>query len=180
MFFDGLYQGKYILVESETLEEYRLNDSTFDIDIEYNKESNIIVENELIKGWVRVVKQDLENSNVRLQGVEFELYDEDMNLLETLVTDEKGEAISQKYPSVNKKYYLKEIKTIDGYVLDTELKEITLVNDTILDIFVKNAKTPKETKTIIIENEPDPIYEKVLIGEPKIIRKVVKLPKTGM
>lgn len=122
-----------------------------------------------------------------------------MNLLETLETDEKGEAISKKYPSVNRKYYLKEIKTIDGYVLDSEPKEITLANDAILDVFIKNAKEPKEPEIITIEKEPepkvitiekepkvivqevepDPVYEKVMIGEPKVIKEVVKLPKTG-
>ena len=152
------------------------------------------------KGWVRIIKQDLENSDVRLAGVVFELYDQDMNLLETLETNEKGEAISQMYPSVGKKYYLKEIKTINGYSIDNELKEITLANDAILDVFVKNAKIPKEPETIIIEKEtepkiitvekepevivqeiePEPIYEEVIIGEPKVIKEVVKLPKTGM
>ena len=28
--------------------------------------------------------------------------------------------------------------------------------------------------------EPKPIIEKVIIGQPKIIREVVRLPKTGM
>lgn len=123
-----------------------------------------------------------------------------MNLLETLETNERGEAISKKYPSVNKKYYLKEIKTIQGYVLDSEIKEISLADNSILDVFIKNAKEPKESeiitiskepepkvvilekepKVIIDEIEPEPIYEKVIIGEPKIVKKIVKLPKTGM
>lgn len=216
--FENLYQGKYTLKEVETNEEYKINTNTFDINIEYNKQSEITVQNEIIKGWLRIIKQDLENSNVRLSGVQFELYDENMNLLENLETDERGEALSQKYPSVNKKYYLKEIKTIDGYVLDNELKEIKLAKDAILDVFIKNAKEPKEPEiiyidpepeVIVIENkpeviviekevepeivivekepeviiqevEPEPIYEQVIIGEPKVIKEAVKLPKTGM
>ncbi|MBR2289740.1 MAG: hypothetical protein IJ867_03865 [Clostridia bacterium] len=208
--FDKLYQGKYVLKEVQTVQEYRMNHQSFDIDITYNQQSEITVENEIIKGWLRIIKQDLENSNVRLNGVQFELYDEEMNLLETLETDERGEAISAKYPSVNRKYYLKEIKTIDGYVLDQELKEIHLENDVIHDVFIKNAKEPKDPEIIVIEKdppepeiiviepepeviviekepeiiieeiEPEPIYEKVIIGEPKVIKEVVKLPKTGM
>lgn len=103
-----------------------------------------------------------------------------MNLLETLETDEKGEAISGEYPSVNKKYFLKEVKTVDGYVLDSELKEVTLNDDQILDIFINNIKEPKEPEVITMIEEPKPIIEKVIIGQPKIIREVVRLPKTGM
>lgn len=123
-----------------------------------------------------------------------------MNLLETLETNERGEAFSRKYPSVNRKYYLKEIKATEGYVMDSELHEIHLANEVIMDVFIKNAKEPKEPEKIIIEKkpepeiivvekepeiiiqeiEPDPIYEKVIIGEPRIIKKAVKLPKTGM
>jgi len=196
--FENLYQGKYILKEIETAKEYKINENTFNINIEFNKQSDITVQNDIIKGWIRIIKQDLENSNVRLEGVKFELYDENMNLLETLETDARGEAISQKYPSVNRKYYLKEVQTIDGYVLDEKLNEITLANDAILDVFIKNVKEPKEPEiiyidpepeVIIIENEPEviikevepePIYKEVIIGEPKIIEQPVKLPKTGM
>lgn len=143
-----------------------------------------------------------------------------MNLLETLETDERGEAFSKKYPSVNRKYYLKEIQATEGYVADSELHEIHLAKDAIMDVFIKNAKEPKETETIIIEKEPEPeiieiekepeviivekevepqiveiekepevivkeiepepIYQEVIIGEPRVIKKAVKLPKTGM
>lgn len=134
-----------------------------------------------------------------------------MNLLETLETDERGEAMSGKYPAVNRKYYLKEIQATEGYVLDSELHEVHLTADAIQDVFIKNAKEPKEPETIIIEKdppepeiiiiekevepeivvvekepeviiqeiEPDPIYEEVMIGEPRVIKKAVKLPKTG-
>lgn len=193
---------QYYLKEIETKEEYNLNEKMIQIELEDNVQKEIVVENKLKKGWVRIIKQDLENTGVRLMGVQFELYDEEMNLLETLETDEKGEAISQEYPSTNKKYYLKEIKTIDGYVLDKELKEITLADNAILDVFIKNAKTPKEPeiititkevepkvitiikeaepKVIIEEIEPEPIIEKVIIGEPKVVKEVIKLPRTGM
>lgn len=205
--FDKLYQGSYILKEVETVPEYEINDTPFDISINYGKQSDITVKNNIIKGWLRIIKQDLEYSSVRLSGVQFELYDEDMNLLETLETDEKGEAMSKLYPSVNRKYYLKEIKSADGYVLDSELREITLLDNQMRDIFIKNGREPKEPviiekvpepETIIIEKdpeiiyvekdpeviieeiEPEPIVKKVILGEPKIIEEVVKLPKTGM
>lgn len=205
--FDELRKGKYVLKELETVPEYKINDNSFDINIECGKQSEITITNDIIKGWLRIIKQDLENSSVRLSGTQFELYDQDMKLLETLETDERGEAMSKLYPSVNRKYYLKEVKSSEGYVLDSELHEISLLDNQVRDIFIKNAKEPKEPiiiekipepETIVIEKnpevvyvekepeviieeiEPEPIIEKVIMGEPKIIKQVVKLPKTGM
>lgn len=198
--FDKLYQGKYILKETESAEEYEINTNSFEINVEYNKQSEIVVKNDIIKGWLRIIKQDLENDSVRLNGVQFELYDQDMNLLETLETNERGEAMSKLYPSVNRKYYIKETKAAEGYVLDSELHEISLLGNQVKDVFIKNAKEPKEPEIIVIEKdpepeiiivekepeviieevEPEPIIEKVIMGEPKVIKEVVKLPKTGM
>ena len=112
-----------------------------------------------------------------------------MNLLETLETDEKGEAMSKLYPVVNKKYYLKEIETAEGYSFSSELIEVTLIGDSIKDVFIKNAKKPKEPDTVIVEEtlepevvtvyeEPEPI-KKVIMGEPKVIEEIIPLPKTG-
>ena len=113
-----------------------------------------------------------------------------MNLLETLETDEKGEAMSKQYPVVNRKYYLKEIKTVEGYSFSSELIEVSLIGNSIKDVFVKNAKEPKEPDIVVVEEtpepevvtvvkEPEPI-KKVIMGEPKIIEEVIPLPKTGM
>ena len=122
-----------------------------------------------------------------------------MNLLETLETDEKGEAMSKQYPSVNRKYYLKETKTVDGYSFSSELLEVTLLNDSIKDVFIKNTKEPKEPDIVVIEEEPEPEVvtitkepevitevkepepiKKVIMGEPKVIEETRILPKTGM
>ena len=82
------------------------------------------------------------------------------------VTNENGEATTKKYPSFNKKYYLREVKSSDGYILDSGLREIILNDNQVLDVLIKNQK--------------EKIVEKVIMGQPKIIREVVKLPKTGM
>ena len=101
-----------------------------------------------------------------------------MNLLETLETNENGEALSKEYPVVNKKYYLKEIETVEGYSFSSDLIDVTLIGDSIKDVFVKNAKIPKEPDIVTVYEEPEPI-KKVIMGEPKIIEEVIPLPKTG-
>ena len=64
-------------------------------------------------------------------------------LADTLVTDESGEAESKElYPG---KYLLREISAPDGFVLDTEVKELT-VTAGIKKIEVKNERKKQEYK----------------------------------
>ena len=99
-----------------------------------------------------------------------------MKVLETLETNENGEATTKKYPSFNKKYYLREVKTADGYIIDSSLREIILKDNETLEVIIKNQK--EEEKEKIVEKEK--VVEKVIMGQPKIIKEVIKLPKTGM
>lgn len=91
-----------------------------------------------------------------------------MKVLETLETNENGEATTKEYPSFNKKYYLREVKTADGYIIDSSLREIILKDNETLELIIKNQK------------EEEKVVEKVIMGQPKIIKEVIKLPKTGM
>ncbi len=52
-----------------------------------------------------------------LKGAEYGVYDMSDNLIEVLITDENGYAISDLLPTVGT-YYLKEIKAPEGYLLD--------------------------------------------------------------
>lgn len=60
--FDRLYQGKYILKEIETNQEYIMNNNSFDINIQYNKQAEIIVENDMLKGSLKIHKVDSETN----------------------------------------------------------------------------------------------------------------------
>lgn len=91
-----------------------------------------------------------------------------MKVLETLETNENGEATTKEYPSFNKKYYLREVRTADGYIIDSSLREIILKDNETLELIIKNQK------------EEEKVVEKVIMGQPKIIKEVIKLPKTGM
>ena len=93
-----------------------------------------------------------------------------MKVLETLETNENGEATTNEYPSFNKKYYLREVKNADGYIIDSSLREIILKDNETLELIIKNQK----------EEEKEKVVEKVIMGQPKIIKEVIKLPKTGM
>ena len=171
MIFDGLYQGKYVLIEKENGEEYNLDENQYEIEIEYNGEETIVISNEKIKGALKVIKVDSENNNEKLEGVKFELYDENMDLLETLETDKNGEAFSNQYPSVNKKYYLKEIEPKEGYLVNEELIEIDLIDNEVFELVLKNDKVPEEPEIPEEpeqpeEPEPEPVPEPEPEPEP--------------
>ena len=159
--------NKYYLKEVKTLDEYKKNDELIEIELIDDNVIEVIVENKKIKGSIKIIKSDLKNDKIRLPDVKFELYDENMNLLEELKTNKDGEAISKEYPSVNKTYYLKEIETIHGYYLNPELIELNLLDNKVLEVPVKNKA---------VEILPIPKVREELIEQVSIVKK---LPKTG-
>lgn len=154
--------GKYIIHESETNENYILNDEDEEVIVEYNKTKDIVIKNEAKKGKVKIIKVDKNNNKIKLAGVEFEILDEKNNVLEKVITDEKGEGITKNYYIKDcKKIKIKETKTIDGYILNGEIKEVELEAGKIKNIIIEN------------EREKEPELEKVVEIE------LPKLPRTG-
>lgn len=187
--FENLFPGKYRLREIQTLNEYEICEDEFEIEIKYNSVEKIEVFNELKKGNIKIVKVD--DSDNKLDGVIFELYNKDMELLETLITDENGEVKSEFYPSENKIYFLKEIKSKDGYVLNEEIIKIELEEGKTVEYKIENEKIdiPELPMEPEIDEPQEPVIEEIpeqpSIEEDPIIPKVEiqeeapKLPKTG-
>ena len=78
------------------------------------------------KGTLTIIKVD-EDENP-LKGVTFEIYDEDKNLVDTIVTNEEGVAESN-VELVLGKYYYKETKAPEGVIVDDTMYEFELVTD---------------------------------------------------
>lgn len=179
-YFENLYQGKYIIKEINTKEEYELNPKEFAVEVNFEKETEITITNKLKEGRLKIIKVDKENNEIKLEGVEFELLDENMKIIEKLITDEKGEATSSKLPSYNKKYYLRETKTNENYLLNDEIMEIRLNDEEITEKIIENKKIPEPEPEP--NPEPEPIPEPVPepTPEPEPEEPVKKLPKTGV
>lgn len=113
-----------------------------------------------------VLKQD-EETKEKLEGVEFQLLNENKNVLYTgLKTNEEGKIIIENIVPGN--YYLKESNTIDGYEIYQDLIRLEV------DL--------NEQRTIIVNNKKEEkpeieIPEKEIIVTNKIVKK---LPVTGM
>lgn len=134
---------QFSLLERKTNHKYKFNETKIEhIQINANEQTVVNVENEKIKGQLRVIKVDNENHEVRIPNVEFEILDSNMNVIETLTTDENGEAVSSKLPCIEETYYLRESKNNEFYELSNELITVTLTENEITDIiFENNAKT---------------------------------------
>ena len=130
---------KLKLQECETLNNYVLNKEVKTIELKEEQILNITFENELKKGQVKVIKVDKDNNEIRLAGVKFNIEDEDGNLVDTIVTNEKGEATSKRL-RIDKKYKVYEVETLTNYVLSDEVQTITLEQDKIKDITFENEK----------------------------------------
>ena len=140
--------GEYYLKEIQTDARYKLNTEKINVQIKTGETSKVNVYNQLIEGQVRIIKIDKDNNKITIPGVEFEILDRDMKLIETLVTDENGSALSKKLPVIGQKYYVREKSTHDIYVMSNELKMVELKGDKITDIVFENEKK-KGTITVL-------------------------------
>ena len=135
-----LRTGNYKWIEKETNKWYNLAEDTT-TEVVWDKDTANTIENELKKGQIRVIKVDKDNNQVKLEGVEFEVLDENGNVLEKIITDENGEALTQRYPIRDfDKLTLREVKTQEDYVLNEEPQTIELTEDEITNITFENER----------------------------------------
>ncbi|MBP3596267.1 MAG: Cys-Gln thioester bond-forming surface protein [Clostridia bacterium] len=134
IFIDNLKINKnYYLKEVKTNPGYKMSQEKINFDINYNETTKLEIFNEKIKSNFKIIKVDKDNNNIKLSGVKFAIYNEKNELLEEIITNEKGEAESGFYPVYNKKYYIQELETKENYDLNLEKIVIELKeNETIL------------------------------------------------
>lgn len=130
---DGIYKIKFIKkspIDNEYLLYYldgaqsliapgKINDINFELTIEVDG------------GSITINKVDSENKNrleATLKGAIYGLYDSKDNLIEKLVTDEKGIAYIKDLPLGL--YKIRELQPSKGYILDENIYEINITKDT--------------------------------------------------
>lgn len=113
-----------------------------------------------------VIKQD-EETEEKLEGVEFQLLNENKNVILTgLKTNEEGKIVIENI--IPGTYYLKESKTIDGYEIYQDLIKVEVDLNEKMTIIVNNKKEDK------------PIVETTKKEITVTNKEVKKLPVTGM
>lgn len=132
--------SNYTVVETETRKEYKLTEETQTVTLKQDEIKNVIFKNELRKGQLKVIKVDLDDNEVLLEGVTFDIIDEKGNKVDTITTDKNGEATTKRLPSVGKKYTAIERETRKEYVLTEETQTVELKEDEIKTIQFENEK----------------------------------------
>ena len=155
---------KYTVIEKETKEEYVLTEETQTVILEHNQIKNIIFENEKKKGQIRVIKIDKDNKEVLLEGVTFDVLNEKGQVVDTIKTNSKGEAITKRLP-IDQKYTVIEKETKEEYVLTEETQTVILEHNQIKNITFENEKI-KGSIEITKISEDDNKYNGIVAGTP--------------
>ena len=137
--------GNYTLLETETLAGYVLADEQeFSIFVApvngVYQTQNLTIRNTHIKAYLQINKVDAETL-APLQGVEFEVYSEAGDFIETLTTDTNGQVTTSLLPYGN--YTLLETETLAGYVLADEQE---------FSIYVAPVNGVYQTQNLTVEN----------------------------
>ena len=141
------------LHEIQTNELYNLNDEIVKVELSNNTITEIIIENEKIQGQIKIIKTSSEDNYISgekagspIQNVKFEIYDYNNELVDTIVTDETGVAITKLL--YKGEYIIKEVETAEEYILNDKefLVQINKHNE-IVEIEITNEpKKPEEKK----------------------------------
>ena len=142
--------------EVKTLDTYELSDEVKTVELQANEITSITFENEKKKGQIKVIKVDTDNNEIKLSGVTFDILDEDNNVVDTIITDENGEAISKPLLS-GKDYKVLEKETLENYVLTEEPQTITVEPNEIKDITFQNEKKKGQIRVIKVDADNNEI-----------------------
>ena len=149
--FSDLYEGTYTLKEISTKNNYILNTDSKIVEIPLNDIKEITIENEKKKGQIKVVKKDSETGKIVEQaGIIFDIYNEKNEKIESIITNNKGIAISKLLDYGT--YYVKESLAPNGYTIQVKVSDKVEVieNKKIYEISIYNSKVKGK---IIISKE---------------------------
>ena len=155
---ENIYPQTVFIRELEAKDGYNKSDIEKEVILKYGDTATITFDNEKKKGQIRILKVDKNDHDFKLEDVEFEIRDEEGNILEKISTDKDGIALSKEYAVIDyPKLIIKEIKTWEDYELFDKEIVVNLKENEIEDITIENSK--------IVKLEPEP--------------ELPKLPRTG-
>ena len=153
--------GKYYLKEIETLDGYVLNETIYEINLTYKDQytqivtEKIEITNYLKKGTLELLKVDANTGEV-MPDVEFEIYDENNELIYQGKTNSDGLLIIDSIPMGE--YYILEIRTNEGYVLNTDKIYFEITNnDEVVEVEMKNNKINGTVKLFKTDENGNPL-----------------------
>ena len=133
--------GTYTYKEVSVPKGYVIDENEYEFAVT-SKETKIekTVVNNRAKGALKIIKLE-KGTKTPIEGVTFEILDENKNVVDTIVTNKDG--IAEKQVLIVGKYYYREISAPDKYIVDSKEKSFKLTdNGEIFEATVYNeAKT---------------------------------------
>ena len=150
-----LLPGKYYYKEIEVPAGYVIDEKEYEFNITNQGELvSVKVVNERAKGKLHITKYD--NEGGTLEGVKFNILDENKNIVDTITTDKNGVAESIQLPVGT--YYYKEIEAPDNVIMDTEEHKFVLTdNGQIINKTVINEYKQGKLKIIKVDENSKPL-----------------------
>ena len=146
IYIENLHQGEIIVKELENNKFYNISKDEYIIELNYNESKNIVIENEIKKGNIKIIKVDADNNEIKIEGVKFNIFDENGNLITTVITNDKGEADICNLP-INHKYIIKEVESAKDYILSEDVITVELNENEVKNIIFENIKKEKLPRT---------------------------------
>lgn len=144
---DVLPMGTYYLKEISAPEGYVLSEKVYKVAVNSEKESTVEVDNKAQVGYIQVFKYGEKLVDYKdgqfvweegyIAGAEFEIYDKDGNVVDTLTSASDGPVQSNALRLGT--YTIKETKAPNGHIIDVEPTEIVLsIGDNIQTFVTKD------------------------------------------
>ena len=146
IYIENLHQGEIIVKELENNKFYNISKNEYIVELNYNESKNIEIENEIKKGNIKIIKVDADNNEIKIEGVKFNIFDENGNLITTVITNDKGEADICNLP-INHKYIIKEVESAKDYILSEDVITVELNENEVKNIIFENIKKEKLPRT---------------------------------
>ena len=126
--------GKYKVKEIEASKGYKIDNNIYDVSIDSdNLEINVTSREEIIKGKIKITKQDSETNTCKplgegiLSGAKYQIIDINNNVVDTITINNDCTSTSKELPYG--KYKVKEIEASKGYKIDTNIYDVFIDSD---------------------------------------------------
>ncbi|MGG5784354.1 MSCRAMM family protein, partial [Bacillus albus] len=131
--------GDYFVKEISAPEGYIKVDTPAKVTIDNTNIIEFVMKNtkKVENGQFKLLKKDSESGQL-LPGAKFDVIDKDGNVVETIITDGKGEALSKQLPVGT--YTLKEVEAPKGYELSSSLVHVDVAANNTVTVDVLNKK----------------------------------------
>ncbi|PFV52757.1 SpaA isopeptide-forming pilin-related protein [Bacillus cereus] len=135
--------GDYFVKEISAPEGYIKVDTPVKVTIDSTNVMKIVMKNtkKVETGQFKLLKKDSESGQL-LPGAKFDVIDKDGNVVETIITDGKGEALSKQLPVGT--YTLKEVEAPKGYELSSSSVSVDVEANKVVTVDVVNKKIPEK------------------------------------